>query len=224
MQREILSLQKETSGDVDKGDDYTNFDNKQIRREPDNPVYVQFEMELLTMQAELKTLRSSRVDTEDRLSYYEGIISKSPEVERKYQALMRDYENASFKYREVKEKQMEAIMAESMEHVTKGNEFFLLEPPLIPEDPFKPNKRAFVFLGMLLSIAVALGVVVVKESLNPSVYTSGRLASVIGIQPLIVIPYIESKKVLLGKQKNIKIISFIIIALLILLYVMLPSD
>lgn len=197
-----------------------------IRRQPNNPIYIQLQTELLTTQSELNLLRKSRVAAKDKLLYYDEIMSKSPEVEREYQSLMRDYENATFKYREVKEKQMEATMAESMELITKGNEFFLLELPLVPEDPFKPNRKAIVFLGMLVSIAMAFGFVAVKESLNPSVYTSGRLASVIGMRPLVVIPHLETEKILLGKQKNIKIVSFIIGILLIVIlwYVMLSGD
>lgn len=162
---------------------------------PTNPAYVNLQSIITSAQAELKAMLSTREKLASKLFSYEQKMTKVPEVERKYQALMRDYENATAKYREVKAKQMEASMAESMEKNTQGAEFILLEPPLVPETPFKPNRKAIVFLGILASVFISLGFIVIKESLKPTVYTSGRLASIIGEDPLVVVPYLNSKKI-----------------------------
>ena len=178
--------------------------------QPNNPAYIQMKTQLMATQSELKSAQVSRRNLESKLLHYEQNFSKSPQVEREFKVLIRDYENAMSKYGEVKAKQREANMASSMEKATKGNEFVLLEPSLIPEDPFKPNRKAIVFLGGLASIAMAIGFVMVKEMLSPLIYTPGRLALVTGREPLAVIPYIGSKDEGLKQQRIVKTISFII--------------
>jgi len=185
------------------------------RSQPNNPAYIQMQTQLMATQSELRSAQVSRKDLEDKLLTYEQSFSQSPQIEREYKVLIRDYENAMSKYGEVKEKQREANMASSMEKATKGNEFVLLEPPLIPEDPFKPNRKAIVFLGGLASIALAIGFVMVKETLSPSIYTPARLALVTGVEPLAVIPYIGGGDVFFKKQNVMKIISFIVGIILI---------
>jgi uncharacterized protein involved in exopolysaccharide biosynthesis len=197
---------------------------KQIK--PNNPAYIQMQTQLMATQSELRSAQVSHRNLESKLLYYEQNFSKSPQVEREFKILIRDYENAMSKYGEVKAKQREANMASSMEKATKGNEFVLLEPPLIPEKPFKPNRKAIVFLGGLVSIAIAIGFVMVKEMLSPLIYTPGRLAFVTGMQPLAVIPFMSSMEEELKKQKFMKIIFFIIGVLLVttILYFFLKND
>ncbi|MGR9115425.1 MAG: GumC family protein [Gammaproteobacteria bacterium] len=185
-------------------------------RKPTNPAYIELKTKLVTAQAELSALLKTRETLNSELLDFEKNISRAPQVEREYQALMRDYENTKAKYNEVKAKQMEATMAQSMEKNKTSYEFSLLEPPLLPEDPFKPNRKAIAFLGLLISMALAVGFVMIKEGLNPSVYTSSRLASVTGVQPLAIIPYLESEQVFLKKQKILKVISFMIGGLLVI--------
>ena len=182
--------------------------------------------QLMATKSELRSAQISRRELEGKLLHYEQSFSKSPQVEREFKTLIRDYENAMSKYGEVKAKQREANMANSMEKATKGNEFLLLEPPLIPENPFKPNRKAIVFLGGLASIAMAIGFVMVKEMLSPSIYTPGRLALVTGMEPLAVIPFMNSKEEKLKKKKFMKIIFFIIGVLLVatILYVLLKNN
>lgn len=188
----------------------------QVHTQPNNPAYIQMQTQLMATKSELRSARVSRKNLEDKLLHYEKRFSKTPQIEREYKSLIRNYENAMSKYGEVKAKQREAKMASSMEKATKGNEFLLLEPPLIPEKPFKPNRRAIVFLGGLLSIAMAIGFVMVKEMLSPSIYTPERLALITGVQPLAVIPYIEITERQEKKQKSMKIMSFIIGILLVI--------
>ncbi|MEE9364562.1 MAG: hypothetical protein V3U92_18325 [Cellulophaga sp.] len=196
-----------------------------IQIQPNNPAYIQMQTQLMATQSELRSAQVSHSNLEGKLLHYEKSLAKTPQIEREYNVLIRDYENAMSKYGEVKAKQREANMASSMENATKGNEFILLEPPLIPEDPFKPNRKAIVFLGGLASIAMAIGFVMVKEMLSPLIYTPGRLALVTGIAPLAVIPFMSSTEGGLKKQKIMRIIFFIIGSLLVatILYVLLKN-
>ncbi|MCU7864794.1 MAG: lipopolysaccharide biosynthesis protein, partial [Candidatus Thiodiazotropha sp. (ex Lucinoma borealis)] len=122
---------------------------------------------------------------------FESRLMQSPQVEREYRNMTRDYENALAKYQEVKAKQLEAELSESLERERKGERFSLIEPPQLPEEPDKPNRMAILFLGFVFSFAGGFGNVVVRESMDQTVYGSKGVIAVTKAPPLAVIPYIE---------------------------------
>ncbi|MDP2180332.1 MAG: lipopolysaccharide biosynthesis protein [Methylicorpusculum sp.] len=196
---------------------------------PDNPAYIQLKAQLEAAESELRAQRTSKESLRQKLSDYEKSILQAPQVEREFQSLMRDYENATIKYREVKAKQMEADMAQAMEKDRKGERFSLIEPPMFPEEPFKPNRKAIIFLGLILSIGSSFGFAVVKESLSSAIFGSRSVLAVTGLAPLVVLPYIETDEDI-SKNKSAKlkvvlsIIGALIAAILFFHFVIKPLD
>jgi hypothetical protein len=106
--------------------------------------------------------------------------------------LMRDYENARAAYKEVKDKQMQAELAKSLETDQKGERFTLIEPPLLPEQPFKPNRPAILGLGVIASVAGGLGTVALREVLDKGLHGARAVLAITGAPPLASIPYIAT--------------------------------
>jgi uncharacterized protein involved in exopolysaccharide biosynthesis len=157
----------------------------------DNPAYIQLQAQLKAADSELRSLRSSVKEIETKIGDYEKRLLDSPQVEREYRDLTRDHENAQAKYQEVKAKQFQAELAESLERESKGERFSLIEPPQLPEEPDKPNRIAILFLGFVFSLAGGFGTVAVAESMSDAIRSPKALMAVIDAPPMIVIPYIE---------------------------------
>lgn len=166
-------------------------EQKDLDIEPDNPVYIQLQSQLNAAEGELGSMRELRQKLVDKISDFEERLLKSPQVEREYRDLSRDYDNAVAKYREVKAKQLEAELAEALERENKGERFSLIEPPLVPEKPSKPNRIAILFLGFIFSLAGGVGTVAVAEALSDAIRNVGGLMQATGEPPLVTIPYIE---------------------------------
>ena len=47
----------------------------------------------------------------------------------------------------MKAKELQAELSKSLEEEQKGERFTLLEPPLFPDTPIKPNRRKLFMLG-----------------------------------------------------------------------------
>ncbi|MES9929423.1 MAG: hypothetical protein ABW158_15045 [Candidatus Thiodiazotropha sp. 6PDIVS] len=157
----------------------------------DNPAYLQLQTQLQAAETELASLKEMRRETKAKIKDFENRLMQSPQVEREYRNLTRDYENALAKYQEVKAKQLEAELSESLERERKGERFSLIEPPQLPEEPDKPNRLVIVFLGFVFSLTGGIGNVVVRESIDQAVYGSKGVISITKAPPLAVIPYIE---------------------------------
>lgn len=186
-----------------------------IATKANNPAYVQLQTQLQAVRAELRAIKHSKERLFAKLEKYETGLLKAPQVEREYKNLMRDYDNATVKYREVKSKQMEAEMSQSMEKNRKGERFTLIEPPLFPEEPFKPNRKAIVFLGFVLAVGAAFGIALLKASLESGIYGARQLTAITGAPPLMVIPYIWNEEDLLKiKKSKSRIIYSILICII----------
>ena len=171
---------------------------------PDNPAYIQLQTQLHTVNASLRSLQQSRDKLSNKLVKYEQSLLRTPGVEREYLELTRDYDTAKNKYNEIKNKQMKADMAEAMEQGSKGERFTLIEPPMLPLSPYKPNRFAIILLGAVLSIGIALAYASIKENMFPVVYNSRELAAITGEAPLVVIPYIETEEDIEEQQRKLK--------------------
>jgi uncharacterized protein involved in exopolysaccharide biosynthesis len=162
--------------------------------EADNPAYIQLQAQLQAAESELRSLKTSREEQQAKLDDYEQRLTETPAVEREYKTLARDYENATVKYREIKAKQMEAELAEVLEKERKGERFALIEPPLLEEEPVKPNRLAILFLGLVLSLGGGIGNVALRESMDNSVHDASDLVSITQAPPLAIIPLIETSE------------------------------
>ncbi|MBC7983062.1 MAG: lipopolysaccharide biosynthesis protein [Candidatus Obscuribacterales bacterium] len=159
----------------------------------DNPGYIQIKAQREASANERRSLEQKRSDLSAKLLNLETRLAKTPAVERDYMALTRDLENNQLKYREVRQKQMEAQVAQNMEDDRKGERFTLIEPPLVPEEPASPNRLVIMVLGVFLAMGAAVGVVAVIETLDTSVRNKRDLESLLNVAPLAVLPFIETQ-------------------------------
>ena len=168
--------------------------NTPVTEEADNPAYIQLQAQLQAVDAEIDSLQKKETELRTKLRGIDQRIAGTPAVEQQYRGLSRDYDNAWAKYKDLKIKQTEAKLAESLETGRKGERFTLIEPPLLPEEPAKPNRLAIVLLGMLLSIAGGIGAAAVRENMDGTVRGAKGVAAVIDMTPLAGIPYIETEE------------------------------
>ncbi len=159
---------------------------------PDNPAYIQLQAQLEAAEGELVSLKESREELKKKMADFEERLLKSPQVEREYRELSREYENVTAKYQEIRAKQLQADMAEALERDKKGERFSLIEPPVLPEEPAKPNRMAILFLGFIFSLVGGVGTVVAAESLSDAVSSTKELVNITGAPPLAVVPYIQT--------------------------------
>lgn len=194
-----------------------------------NPAYTQLLAQLDAANGEISSIKVTRASLEAKIRMLEQRLIDSPEVERKYLSLVRNYDNARAKYVDVRAKLSEAKIGESLELGNQSERFTIIEPPLLPEQPVSPNRPAILILGVLLSGIVAIGVMLLKETLDNSVYDRETVMQLTGYMPLAVLPTMYTIEEV-TKSKNTKILllaaSFIaLVIVLILIHVFyLPLD
>ena len=158
--------------------------------EADNPAFVTIQAELAATRNELSALVSETAKLRARADEYQRNITLSPQVEKQYRELSRDYDNARLKYAEIRSKQVEAKTAQDLESDRKGERFTLIDPPLPPEEPSSPNRPVIFIAGFILSVGLAAGLLWYLEMMDGSVRGRRDLFDLTGIPPLALVPHI----------------------------------
>lgn len=161
-----------------------------VAQDMNNPAYVQLQARVEGIKLEIQGLREVREDLKARIETYEERLVEAPNIEREYNDLTRGYDNAVAKYREVKDKQLEAELAESLETNRKAERFTLIEPPVAPDEPIEPNRPALMMLGVVGAVGAGVGHLAVREFLDKGLYSARTVQLITGAPPLALIPHI----------------------------------
>ncbi|MHC8362577.1 GumC family protein [Pseudomonas sp. LS2P72] len=153
-------------------------------------------------EARIKSLADQKQQILGKIAEYESQIIETPQIERGLVTVMRDHDNARKKYEEIRTKEMSAKISESLEQENKAERFVLLESPLMPEKPVRPNRKKVVAMGFLLAPVGAGALVMLLEMMSQRVRGAQALASVLGRRVLVSIPYIHTKAELARRRKG----------------------
>jgi uncharacterized protein involved in exopolysaccharide biosynthesis len=185
----------------------------------DNPVYIQIRAQRSAAMNERASLAAQVPQARARIAELERRQSTAPEVERNYVALQRDLAGEQLKYNEVRQKLLEAQLAQNLETERKGERFTLIEPPLQPQQPVKPNRPTILLLGFVFALACALGLMFLLETLDTRIRDRAQLLALLAVPPLAVIPAQELEEEQDARrrlQRNVAIASVAALAVLLL--------
>ena len=158
------------------------------KRLPDNPVYLNLQDQIATADAQLKSFGMERDQVKTRLDRFDSRVDQSPESEREYLELARDLDTSRARFRELREKQMQAQVAEQLERERKAERFTLIEPPIYPEKPFSPNRWLIFGMGVFVALLAGLGAPLVREALDETVHSPRDVLRTLGVPVLAVVP------------------------------------
>jgi len=159
---------------------------------PDNPAYVMLDNQLKTLQMEKAALKVQVAQMTEQIEGLSQSALQAPAVEREYNNLLRNREVTIAKFLDLRVKLKEAELASQLEEGRMSQRFTLIDPPTLPEEPKSPNRLAIMFLGIILAAGAGLGVGFLLEATDQSIRSGKTLGSLMGIAPLVTIPYIET--------------------------------
>lgn len=190
IEAQIAQLSNEESGEFDSK---SQFDLTTAR----------LNGQIAAANARIEVFDKLRGEVKTNIADLQARILQTPEVERGLAALTRDYDNSLAKYEEIKSKQLEAQLAQNLEEGRKAERFSLLEPPVLPETPTKPNRNKIIVVGLFAALAVAAGVVAITETLFGGITSPGAIAQILRQPPLGVVPQILTKAEELKRKRQI---------------------
>jgi len=163
------------------------------RIEPNNPVYLQLRTRISTAAIELRDLGRRRSDLITRIDDLDQRMSVAPQVESDYQALAQERDVLLERYRELRGLGSDAALGQALETGQSGSRFTILEPARVPVNPVSPNRLSLSFLGLVLAMALGLGVASLTEAMDTKVRGRRDVHQLLAAPPIGIIPYVESQ-------------------------------
>ena len=157
---------------------------------PDNPIYIEKQVQLKGTEVSLDAALQHRTELRAKRAEVEQRLSGTPEVEREYSALTRDLEQLTDDLKKTQAKQRDAEVAENLETNAMGERFTVLNPPNLPFRPVRPNRPAYLLLGIALALGAGMAAVFLRRFSDSTVRSGRDITLLLEVPPLAVIPSI----------------------------------
>ncbi len=150
-----------------------------------------YSAELLSLNSEIESLKRRRERTTEQIKLYEKRVDDTFPNEQTLANLTRDYETSQRYYQGLLDKRLHAKIAENLEKRQKGEQFRIIDPANLPQQPYQPDRRKIMLLGSLFSLALGVGAILLKDHLTPSFRTPEDVYGAVALPVLASIPYIQ---------------------------------
>lgn len=120
-------------------------------------------------------------------------MSASPSNALRIEELERDYAAVQTRYNSAVSNLNSARMTERLEATSQGQRMSVLESASTPQIPSGPNRPVIAAVGVLIGLGLAVGYFVLLEILNRTVRRPAELIERFDVNPIAIIPYMESK-------------------------------
>jgi len=136
-----------------------------------------------------KTKEQAKIQQE--IKVYQDRVQSSPAVEQQYKELTRDYQTALDFYNDLLKKRDQSTMATDLERHQEGEQFKILDPANLPDQPSFPNRAAFTLGGLGGGLALGLAIAFLLESRDTSFRTERDVEFALRLPVLAMVPAIE---------------------------------
>ncbi len=221
LKSEIAEIEKQMSEDKDIA--------KGGVEPPDNPAYINLASQLAGVESELDSVLRQIKELDKQKQELQRRVALTSVVEGEYKALLSERDNTQAKHDDLMRKFMEAKVAQGLEKEQKGERFTLIDPAIIPEKPFRPNRLAIMLIGLVLGIGAGVAYASFREFSDDSVWNIAILTEVTEFPVLAAIPEIiteAEKRALKARQKKRMLIALgaVIVFLLIFHFFIMDFD
>jgi len=168
---------------------------------------------MTTYNSRLIQLKKSRETTLASMKALNESITRTPEVERALISLTRRYDHKKKSFDELLKKQQLAILGEKLEENKHSEHFEVIEQPIVPRTPIKPDRVKIMALGFMLALMSGGGGIILIEILNKSIRSGADLVAGLNRYPLVSIPYVITRKEMTRGSRRRKLLFVLAIIL-----------
>jgi polysaccharide chain length determinant protein (PEP-CTERM system associated) len=160
---------------------------------PVDPAAIAAELRVREARIEIESLRARLADVDRRIAAFQERVEAAPRREQEVLGLMRDYQKLSENYSALLSKKLDAEMAARLERQQKGQQFRVLDPAYLPEQPSFPNRGLFALSGVGIGILLGIGLAITVDALDPTIKDAESVRTGFNFPVLAVIPYVKPR-------------------------------
>lgn len=158
-------------------------------------------------------LQQQRALLVEAIAKTEADMAAIPAVEQQLSALGRELDRLEGEYAVITTRRMEASMNELLESQDQTTRFEALERAVVPEMSVSTSRKRIVAIVGVASAMLGVGLALLLEGRNPAIRTADQMMRQLGVQPVVVVPFLQTEK-----RKSGGGIGFGIVAALVALW------
>ncbi len=143
--------------------------------------------EITAVEDQLESLAQERITLQEQLA-------QAPAVEREYNRLQRQLDNALVDREALADKEATAKLSGALETTASGERLTLVQPSSLPTSPFSPNKKLILAIGLVLATGTGATTLLAAELLDRAIRSAAALTKITGDAPLASIPVITTAR------------------------------
>ncbi len=158
--------------------------------------------QLIQVRTAIEGLKREQEAIRRKIAVYQQRVEATPKREQELATLTRDYEMMQANYESLLKKRIDAKMAENLENKQQGEQFRMIDPPNVPERPFKPDLRKLFSLAVLLGLGSSLGLTLLLEYSDRSFKDVEDLEQYLRLNVLAMIPLVKTERELRQEKRR----------------------
>src|SRR2546426_2658839 len=141
------------------------------------------------IEAELNVLRSNEQAVRREIASYEQRVNGASLRTQELQQLTEDYAAAKTQYQSLLQRLQEAQLAAGLaQQRLQGEQFRILDPAVPSPRPVAPHRLQLILMGLLLSVAAAIGAAYCAEWMDTSFHSIDEMRAFTSVPVLVSIP------------------------------------
>ena len=177
-----------------------------------NSVIVGLNYQIKNTKLEIKALRAEAAKLQQQIDIYNKRIEDTPKREEELIELTRGYNTVKKVYDSLLSRKIAAEQAQALEQLQEGEQFRVIDPARVPQQPIKPKLKKILILTLLASIAVGIGIAFLRDVMANVFYDVEEIEANLNLPVLACIPFIPSEQI--KKKRRVKTICLIAITLM----------
>ena len=168
---------------------------------------------ITNLEGRRELLTKRREELATSIAEIDALIVRIPEVQVTLTNLERQREVVQRGLEELTSKFNDARLGERLEKDRQAERFQVIEQPVVPSEPVRPNRPLILAGGVGISGGLALAIVVLLELLNRTVRSSSDVMRAIGEPPFGTIPYFKTYSEQRSNRRRVIIFVLLLVAL-----------
>lgn len=160
---------------------------------PVNSSQALLDLQLGQIDVQVENLEVAIAESDQELERLEDAIARTPANAIALSSLERDYENIRSQYDNAVSRLAQASTDDRITRTSRGQRITLIEPAAVPRTPSSPNRKLIALMGGVAGVGLAAALFVLFELLNQKVRRPAEITRSLGIEPLVSIPYIQTR-------------------------------
>jgi polysaccharide chain length determinant protein (PEP-CTERM system associated) len=147
----------------------------------------------------IKERASQEDDIQKQIKIYQARVQSSPAVEQEYKQITRDYQTALDFYTDLLKKRDLSAMASDLERQQQGEQFRILDPANLPDNPSFPQVPLFALGGLCGGMALGMALGLLLEMQDTSMRSERDVELALRLPVLAMLPLVTGKT---GQSKH----------------------